>query len=89
MLGPSTTEFFMLPFGATFDENVGAARASADARARLEVSIEALRSPLGTAAPTFQFQFQGRPPFRVASRSAAGVHIRAWLLRLCDSNRRM
>ena len=51
--------------GATCDEKMGGARVSADARAsadaerRLVVSTEAMRSPLGTAAPTFQAHFQG------------------------------
>ena len=41
--------------GATCDENAGAARASADARAAIGVHARKLGSPLGTAAPTFWF----------------------------------
>ena len=53
--GKETKEISMPLCGDTFDEKVGAARASADARERrLVVPHQDARSPLGTAAPTLR-----------------------------------
>jgi len=57
--------------GDTFDEKVGAARASADARERrLVVPHQDARSTLGTAGPTFGLIFKG------AFHSALWRHVR-------------
>jgi hypothetical protein len=75
-------------YDATFDENVGAARASADARGRLIVS-EPLRSPLGTALPVLflgecSWTSPSEPPESIAVDQNVGKGLCYWEDRLCS-----